>query len=447
MSARKTGRGRIAVRLTPPPPSPSSSPARRDGGGAASERRAATPPKNYLSGYVEGYYGRLLTFPERLGIVRALAENGAGHYLYAPNEDPWHRRNWREPYPAAWRRAFRDFVARARRMGVTVVPGLAPGQSYRYHKGEDFQALARKLFALTDLGCREAALLMDDIPVTLPDADRNAFRSLGEAHGLILQKLWPLLRKRGLRRLWFCPTVYSDHFAPEGLARSGYLEDLALFMEPGIELMWTGRAIVSPDYRAPDMAAVRKATGVLPVIWDNLYANDYCPGRIFLGPFTGRPVKGKADLRRFTAGMMLNPTGLYHTDVFLVKVLGGYLRGLSPTEGWRKAVREAGIPREFLTVAPLLASPFARPGLKEFTPARVKTLRAALKPLIWDWKSPLQREWYPYLYALDGDLRLLEKGEAAPDEAWIRKKYSAIVAPLLLSHERVGAPSAGTRRE
>lgn len=427
MSARRTGGGRIAVRLTPPPPP------RRSSDEAAVAAKSSRPPNAFLAGYVEGYYGRLLTFPERLGIVRALAENGAGHYLYAPKEDPYHRRNWREPYPAAWRREFRDFVARSRKAGVTVVPGIAPGQSFRYHKAEDFQVLARKLFALTGLGCREAALLMDDIPVTLPEADRNAFRSLGEAHGLILQKLWPLLRKRGLRRLWFCPTVYSDFFAPEGLSRSGYLEDLALFMQPGIELMWTGRAIVSPDYRASDMAAVRKVTGVAPVIWDNLYANDYCPGRIFLGPFAGRQVRGRADLRRTTAGMMLNPTGLYHTDLFLVKLLGGFLRGMAPAAGWRKAVREAGVPREFVTVAPLLASPFTRLDVKRLSPARVKALRAALKPLIWDWKSPLQREWYPYLYALDGDLRLLEQGDAAPDEAWIRKKYSAIVGPLLLA--------------
>src|SRR5690606_22257337 len=117
------------------------------------------------------------------------------------------------------------------------------------------------------------------------------------------------------------------------LKRSGYLEDLGLFMRPGIELMWTGRAIVSPGYRASDLAAVRTVTGTVPVIWDNFYANDYCPGKIFLGPFTGRPAKGKSGLRRTTAGMMLNPTGLYHTDVFLVHVLGGFLRGLSPAAG------------------------------------------------------------------------------------------------------------------
>jgi hypothetical protein len=297
---------------------------------ANEEMTAKKPPAPaYLSGYVEGYYGRLLTFGERLGIVRKLRGIGAGHYLYAPKEDLYHRRVWREPYPAAWKGEFRSFVAQSKKLGVTVVPGIAPGLSYRYHKREDFRALARKLVSLTDLGCREAALLMDDIPVSLPPGDRNAFRSLGQAHGLILQRLWPLLKKRGLRRLWFCPTVYSDFFAPEGIARSAYLEDLALFLEPGIELFWTGRAIVSPDYRAADLTPLRKITGTHPVIWDNLYANDYCPGKIFLGPFAGRAPW----LRKGTAGMLLNPTGLYHTDLFLLDVFGGFLRGLTPVRG------------------------------------------------------------------------------------------------------------------
>jgi hypothetical protein len=393
------------------------------------------PP--FLSGYIEGYYGRLLTFEERLGIARKLRAVGAGHYLYAPKEDLYHRRMWRKPYPAAWKAAFRDFVAQSQKLGVTVVPGIAPGLSYDYRKPGDFRALTRKLFSLTDLGCREAALLMDDIPVALPAADRGAFRSLGEAHGLILQKLWPLLKKRGMRRLWFCPTVYSDHFAPEGVARSVYLKDLAPFLAAiggGIELMWTGRAIVSPDYRAADLAALRRVTGARAVIWDNLYANDYCPGKIFLGPFAGRPARGKSALRNLCGGMLLNPTGLYHTDLFLLDVLGGFLHGLSPESGWRKAVRAAQIPSEFVKVAPLLASPFTRLDAKGLSPAKVKAYRTALKPLIWDWKSPLQREWYPYLYSLDADLRLLEAKR--PDAAWIRKKYSPIVAPLLLKGGR-----------
>lgn len=387
----------------------------------------------FLSGYVEGYYGRLPTFEERAGIVRKLREIGAGHYLYAPKEDVYHRREWRKPYPAAWRREFAAFVKASRKQGVTVVPGIAPGLSYRYRDVKDFETLSRKLLSLTELGCDEAALLMDDISVELPEADRDAYESLGEAHGLMLQLLWPRLRARGIRRLWFCPTVYSDFFAPEGVANSVYLRDLAPFLEPGIELMWTGKAIVSPAYAPADMRALGRRMGTPLVLWDNLYANDYCPGKIFLGPFAGRP---KA-LLQACAGMMLNPTGLHHTDLFHLDLLGGFLRGEPARAAWKRALKAWDIPLEFETVASLFEPALAAfdrtlPAAKAPKPAEVRELRAALKPLIWDWKSPLKREWYPYLYAMDADLRLLETGKDAPDAAWVRKKYSVPVAARLL---------------
>ncbi len=379
-----------------------------------------TPGSPLLSGYIEGYYGRLPTFEERLGIVCKLREIGAGHYLYAPKEDPYHRQDWRAPYPAAWRAEFREFALRSRRLGVRVVPGIAPGLSYRYHKLEDFDALHRKLASLLVPGCDEAALLMDDIPDALPEGDRNAFRSLGHAHSIVLRKLWERLRKRGLRRLWFCPTVYTERFAGGRLTDCAYLQDLVPALVPGVELMWTGPEIVSPSYPARGLVALRKVTGVRPVLWDNLYANDYCPGKIFLGPFHDRP----ASLRNATRGLLLNPTGLHHTDMFHLELLGGFLRGEPSTRVWKQALRAHGVPGEFLAVAPLLASPFTRMDAKALGPAKVRAFRGALKPLLWEWKSPLQREWYPYLYALDGDLRLLQGGSDAPDEAWIRKKYS-----------------------
>ena len=39
-----------------------------------------------------------------------------------------------------------------------------------------------------------------------------------------------------------------------------------------------------------------------------------------------------------------------------------------------------------------------------------KTALAALDILLWRWKSPLQREWYPYLMGLKQDI-LLANGE------------------------------------
>jgi hypothetical protein len=130
--------------------------------------------------------------------------------------------------------------------------------------------------------------------------------------------------------------------------------------------------------------------------------------------------------------MLINPTGLYHTDLFYLDLLGGFLRGESPATAWKKALKAWDVPAEFQKIAGLIASPFVRLAPKDLTPAKLKAHRATLKPLIWDWKSPLKLEWYPYLYALDADLRLLQGGKDKPDEAWIRKKYSSVLAPSLM---------------
>lgn len=378
--------------------------------------------KRFASGYIEGYYGRLFTFEERLGIVRKLRDIGATHYLYAPKEDVFHRRDWRKPYPAPWLKRFKIFVASSRRLGIQVVPGLAPGLSYSYQSRRDFESLAAKVRSFARLGCRELALLMDDISPELPKADAEVFISLGQAHALLLKNL--RLRFPKLH-LWFCPTVYCDAFAPKGVLKDVYLRDLARGIPRNIPVMWTGPAIISERLAPADLSAINKVLGRKTVLWDNLYANDYCPGKIFLGPFSGRP----AALRSAASGLLLNPTGLYRTDLFLLDLLGGFLKGGTTAASWKRAVQEHQVPRGFLKIAGLLASPF---GSEVPSAKSIGMMRRALKPLIWDWKSPLQREWYPYLYALDADLRLLSE-EDKPDARWISKKYSPVISKILLA--------------
>ena len=123
------------------------------------------------------------------------------------------------------------------------------------------------------------------------------------------------------------------------------------------------------------------------------------------------------------------------TYLFLLDLLGGFLKGKSPQETWKHVVSAHKIPAEFLKIASLLSSPFEA----TIPPAKsIDTLRKALKPLIWEWKSPLQLELYPYLYTLDADLRLLSVGKDKPDTTWIRKKYSPIISKILNQHLETG---------
>jgi hypothetical protein len=176
------------------------------------------------------------------------------------------------------------------------------------------------------------------------------------------------------------------------------------------------------------------------LLWDNLYANDYCPGKIFLGPLRGRT----AETWRLTRGILLNPTGLPATDRLLLDLLADSRRDVPPEAAWDAALKRHAVPEEFRVVARFLDSPFFEARGADLSPRRLQAARKALKTLIWDWKGELHQEWYPFLFMLDADLKLVSgpirkedgkasgRGKDQADEAWVRKRYSPLIARLLL---------------
>ena len=240
------------------------------------------------SGYIEGYYGKLLSWDERRLVCNRMAEQHLNTYVYAPKEDPFHRARWKTPYPSSWIETFRIFVRNASRKSVSVVPCIAPGLSFDYTSNSDYATLFKKLSVFADIGSRIVALLMDDIPQTLPPVSHGTFASLGQAHAVLLSRLQCDLRKRNPSLgLWFCPTVYTNQFAPEGLAHSVYLADLVRGIPRQIQVLWTGESVISPTLNKKTLQSISHLFKGNIIIWDNLYANDYCPNRLFAGPYVG----------------------------------------------------------------------------------------------------------------------------------------------------------------
>ncbi len=384
----------------------------------------------FFTGYCEGYYGRLPDFAQRRRWVQALAAAGGTAYLYGPKEDSFHRRDWRKPYPADFRREFADFVAYARRRKVEVAASLAPGLSYRYTSAADYRRLWKKVEAFLAMGCRQIALLMDDIPNALPAEASPKFSSLGQAHADLLARLdADVKRQNSKATLWFCPTVYCDRFAEGGKGQSDpYLRDLAAGCPPDALMLWTGSDVVSPTLRSKDFQGIRTHFGDRVLVWDNFYANDYCPTRVFLGPLQGRG----AEVARNSRGWLLNPTGMTETDALLFAVAAPALAGKAPKGAWKAAAQAASVPAGIASLFDFLGSPFAPEGLSRLSSKRIAALRKILKPLLWDWKGPLHREWYPYLFSLDAELRLLELSEKSWDAPWVRKKFPPILADFIL---------------
>ena len=220
-------------------------------------------------GVIEGYYGPPWSHENRLWMIERMGAWGMNLYVYAPKSDPLHRERWREPYPEAALRQFRELVERGGSTGVEVGFALSPGLSIQYSSSDDRATLARKLVRFRDMGVRFLSLAVDDVPTRLVHAaDRRAFRSLAEAHVLLSHDLRERLGE-GVT-LWLVPTDYL------GVEPTPYLEELGESLDPAIEVAWTGRTVVSPTIREHEAARRSKTLRRPLLLWDNVPASDGC---------------------------------------------------------------------------------------------------------------------------------------------------------------------------
>ena len=337
-------------------------------------------------------------------------------FVYAPKEDPYHRRHWDKPYPAPWIKSFVEWKNYADKQKVSLVPCLAPGLSLECSRAEDLAKLMQKIKQFKNLGVKTVAVLMDDVPLQRRGRDRRAFSSLGEAHGRLMQNL---LGKSGTGlRFWFCPTVYAGELAT-GKEGGSYLEDLAKHLPESVPVFWTGPKVISP---ALNKSLLKDVTDRFPqgvLLWDNYYAHDYCPDKIFLGAFRDRDLKIKDELK----GFFLNPTGLPHTDGFYLHLLAGFLKGEPPHKTWKKAVSHFEWPITARSVVPLLDGPFHTRTLKSHS-----LLEKSLWHLAFAWDSPFRREWFTALQTLRRDLKLTTSKKKNPETL---HKFSPFLQKIL----------------
>ncbi len=394
-----------------------------------------------IRGYLEGYYGRLLSWQERGRVLQALAHHGMNTYCYAPKEDACHRLAWRTSYPDAWRRDFGRFCAEASASGISVIAGVAPGLDIDFSSfpdGEDIDRLCGKARQLRQDGAHHVALLMDDIDANFSTRS-GEFTSEGRAHAALAN----LLAQRLGEPVVTVPRVYANEIADDS---PDYLRDFLTALEREHPVLYCGRHIVATRPCTDDWQPLAGATKHRVIIWDNLYANDYCPRRLFVGPWSGRDQ---------ATDLLLNPTGMIETDLLLLDLMATFSTAVSADSSgttqalWQQVMDRHEVPAVFACLAEFFAHP-PLPGDKFQSPivdANSKTGTdperiiataeqfEAIETCLWRWKTPLSREWYPHLMGLKHDL-LLAAGELP--EVRIHKTQSAPLAARLLGRGQTG---------
>ncbi|XP_064275156.1 protein O-GlcNAcase-like isoform X2 [Passer domesticus] len=274
----------------------------------------------FLCGVVEGFYGRPWSMDQRKLLFQWLQHRGLNCYMYAPKDELKHRLLWREPYTEHEAARMRSLIEAAQEQGVEFIFAVSAGQDMVFSSAGDRLLLQQKLRQVAAMGCRSFALLFDDIDPCMCQADRDVFPSLAQAQASVANEVYQELGQPST--FLFCPTEYCSSLCSPSPSQSCYLQTIGQELLPGIAVIWTGPKVVSQELSAELLQEVEAVLRRCPVIWDNLYANDYDCRRVFLGPYMGRAPGLMSRLQ----GLLLNPNCELQANFIPIHTLGTWFQ-------------------------------------------------------------------------------------------------------------------------
>ncbi|MGH7816389.1 MAG: beta-N-acetylglucosaminidase domain-containing protein [Candidatus Binatia bacterium] len=246
-------------------------------------------------GIVEGFFGPLWTMAHRRALFEFGAARGMNTYLYAPKDDPYHRKRWRDPYPLKeWRQLLR-LIRQAQKQKIDFVYGFHPGEGLRFSDDQSIRVLLKKGERFHGAGVRTFAVLFDDIPSRLAHAkDRRHFKnSLAAAEGAWLSRIIEAQPAHWREvEWWICPSYYSEDGLLErifGKFEANFLETLATHLPQSVACLWTGPSVVSKTITVNHMRVIAKRIERPLLLWDNYPVNDLSMSdELHIGPLQGR---------------------------------------------------------------------------------------------------------------------------------------------------------------
>jgi hyaluronoglucosaminidase len=259
-------------------------------------------------GTIEGFYGPPWTTEERLDQLAFYGRFKLNTYVYAPKDDPYHRADWRDLYPPDALADLARLVEAAQDNHVTFTFALSPGLSICYSDPTDLSALTAKFDALYAIGVRSFALALDDIGISewncQADADRYgepSDRAAAEAQVELVNAVQGeyIAEREDTRPVQVVPTEFW------GTQDSDYRRVMRDDLDPAVEVMWTGPAVVPPEITVAQATAAGARFGRSLYLWDNTPVIDYpsAQGRLILSPYDRR----EPGLSEKLTGIVLNP--------------------------------------------------------------------------------------------------------------------------------------------
>jgi hyaluronoglucosaminidase len=257
-----------------------------------------------MRGVIEGFYGSPWSHEERLDLIRFCARHDLNTWVHAPKDDPYHRAQWREPYPEPELERLAELTTMSRKLGVEFAYAIAPGLDLCYSSESEWEKLVEKIEQVRSVGVRHFQLLWDDVEHTLhcPEDEArygSAERPTGAAQAQLSSRFAREIEQPG--PLVVCPMAYAA--TGDGPYRRSFRPEL----DSSIVLYWTGPEVVSLAIHRDELdMSVHRYANHEHVLWDNFPVNDWDTNVLHLGPLRGRdPNLAHGKLRGIIANAMV----------------------------------------------------------------------------------------------------------------------------------------------
>ncbi len=265
-------------------------------------------------GVIEGFFGPQWSDKSRKSYAEFLSKFEGDFYIYAPKQDPYLRKKWRETWHADYIAKLKELVDLFHSYGIKFGFGFSPFGLGPVLTEDDKKSLLQKLEIMDELKIDLLGLFFDDMPTTANLA-QTQLKALEE------------IRKTFHKKIIFCPSYYTpDPILDKvfGQRPENYLTEIAQGTPLDVSLAWTGPKVISPVIDVDHLKEVTLLLKRKPFIWENLFANDGPRNCKFLKlkPFTGRTRESFAEVEAFGFNMMNQPELskiLYLSSQFVLK--------------------------------------------------------------------------------------------------------------------------------
>ena len=292
-------------------------------------------PSFRIRGIIEGFYGEPWSFDDRMDSVSFMAKHRMNTFFYAPKDDEYHRKLWREPYPEENIKKIQLLKKHCDDNYIDFYYCISPGNDIKFTSIEDVEKLKEKLRAMISIGIRNFAILMDDIDYVLKDQNKDFFERSGVSHAYLVNVINQFLKQTLYQyNLVMCPSEYWSYWDTE------YKKDIRDLMDSEVLVFWTGFFVFAPTINLEQAKNNRLFYGHDFILWDNIPVNDADPDRIFLGPVRNRYSKLN-ELGH--VGFVSNPMNQWELSKIPLITLSHYMWNCEryiPEYSWEKAIQE-----------------------------------------------------------------------------------------------------------